>query len=82
MTFQVRNADKRGAATLSLQHSSDLGVSDNWTTVSIPETSGGPTSGVTFTVTPGNPLNTVVASIAASEAQASKLFGRVISTNP
>lgn len=82
MTFQVRNAANRGAATLTLQHSSDLGVNDTWTNVTIPETSGGPFSGVTFTVTPGNPLNTVVASIAATEASSGKLFGRVISSNP
>jgi len=60
-----------------VEHSSNLGISDPWTAVTVPETSGGPTSGVTFTVTPGSPLNGVVATISSSEAASGKLFGRL-----
>jgi autotransporter-associated beta strand protein len=77
MNFSMLNASSRGTATVDLQHSSDLGISDPWTSVVIPSTSGGPTSGVTFVITPGSPLNTVQATISSSEATGGKLFGRI-----
>jgi hypothetical protein len=76
----MRNAASRGTATLSVQHSGDLGVSDAWTTVLVPDASGGPTSGVTFNVVGGDPLNSVSATISSSEAAGGKLFGRLIAT--
>jgi len=39
--------------------------------------SGGPVNGVSFVVTPGNPLNGVVATIQASGAANGKLLGRL-----
>jgi hypothetical protein len=82
MSFSMRNAVASGTATLSLQHSSDLAISDPWTSVTVPDTSGGPLSGVTFTVTPGNPLNHVQATIQSSQAAGGKLFGRLQGQNP
>jgi autotransporter-associated beta strand protein len=77
LTFSMLNAASRGTATLSVEHSSNLGISDPWTAVVVPETSGGPTSGVSFAVTPGSPLNNVTATISSSEGASGKLFGRL-----
>ena len=74
--FSMLAAAGRGGAVIQVQHSSDLGISDLWTSVVVPEVNGGPTSGVTFVVTPGSPLNVVEATISSSEAAAGKLFGR------
>ena len=82
LNFNMLNAANRGTATLSVAHSSDLGIGDPWTAVLVPETSGGPTNGVTFTVTPGSPTNAVEAVISDSEAAAGKLFGRLSATGP
>jgi autotransporter-associated beta strand protein len=82
LNFQMLNSASRGAATLGIEHSSDLGIADTWTLVGVPNTSGGPTSGVTFTVTPGSPTNTVQATIAPSEAAGGNLFGRLKGVNP
>jgi hypothetical protein len=80
LTFSMRNAANRGTATLSVQHSGDLGVSDAWTTVLVPDASGGPTDGVTFNVVGGDPLNSVTVTISSTEAANGKLFGRLIAT--
>ena len=80
LTFSMRNAASRGTATLSVQHSGDLGLADPWTTALVPDASGGPTSGVTFNVVGGDPLNSVSATISSSEAAGGKLFGRLIAT--
>jgi autotransporter-associated beta strand protein len=81
MSFSMLDAASRGSATLSIEHSSDLGLTDAWTTVAVPDASGGPTGGVTFSVTPGSPLG-VTATISADEADAGKLFGRLKAENP
>jgi hypothetical protein len=76
--FSSRNLASRGTATLSVQHSSDLGISDPWTTVLVPEASAAAVSGVSYSITPGSPLNTVnTATISSSEAASGKLFGRL-----
>jgi hypothetical protein len=80
LTFSMRNAASRGTATLSVQHSGDLGVSDAWTMVLVPDVSGGPTDGVTFSVVGGDPLNGVTVTISSAEAANGKLFGRLIAT--
>ena len=77
LTFSYLNAAKRGSAVLSVQHSSGLGVADPWTGAAVPEVSGGPDNGVSFTITPGDPLNTVEATIQASGTANGKLFGRL-----
>ena len=81
LTFTMLNAAGRGTSTLALEHSSDLGVSDAWSSVTVPDTSG-TVSGITFTVTPGSPSNTVTATIPASEAAAGKVFGRLKAQTP
>jgi fibronectin-binding autotransporter adhesin len=85
MTFDMLNAASRGTATLSVEHSSDLGILDAWAdSAVVPEVAGGPSpsvNGVTFNVTLGSPKNTVVATVAASEAGGTgKLFGRLKAT--
>jgi len=77
LTFSCLNAASRGNAVLSVQHSSDLGISDSWIATAVPDVSGGPVNGVSFVVTPGNPLNGVVATIQASGAANGKLLGRL-----
>jgi T5SS/PEP-CTERM-associated repeat protein len=81
LTFDMLNAAARGDATLSVEHSSDLGVGDLWTTVAVPDETGGPTGGVTFTITGSDPLE-VTATISASQAASGKLFGRLKAVNP
>jgi fibronectin-binding autotransporter adhesin len=81
LTFDMLNAAARGDATLSVEHSSDLGVGDLWTTVAVPNATGGPTGGVTFTITGSDPLE-VTATISASQAASGKLFGRLKAVNP
>jgi len=83
LTFKMRDLAARGAALLQVQHSSDLGVSDPWSTlVTVPETTS-TVGGVNFTVSPGvAPFNNVTATIpAAGNAANGRLFGRVKS-NP
>jgi hypothetical protein len=83
LTFNMLNAAKRGTATLSVEHSGTLGAApDPWTTVPVPDANGGPTNGVTFTVTPGDPTNSVEAVILYSESVNGKLFGRLKATRP
>lgn len=71
LSFAIRNAAARGDAELTLEHSSDLGISDEWKRVPLPGTSG---DGVTFTVTPGDPLDTVTATI---ESATGRHFARL-----
>jgi fibronectin-binding autotransporter adhesin len=77
ITFSMLKFADRGAAMVELEHSSNLGISDPWTSVLVPEVSGGPTSGVTFNVNSSGALNSVTAIISSSEAAAGKLFGRL-----
>lgn len=79
--FSSRNLANRGTATLSVQHSSDLGISDPWTTVPVPEASAAEVDGVSYNITPGSPLNTVnTATISSGAAAGGKLFGRLKAT--
>jgi hypothetical protein len=81
--FSSRNLASRGTATLSVQHSSDLGIGDPWTTVLVPEATAAEVSGVSYNITPGSPLNTVnSATISGSQSAAGKLFGRLKATQP
>lgn len=82
LSFNMLKPANRGTATLSVQHSSDLGIGDAWTTVLVTDTGSGPTSGVTFVVTPGGgTTNGIEATVSSSEAVAGKLFGRLLA-NP
>jgi fibronectin-binding autotransporter adhesin len=82
LTFQCLNAASRGSAVLNLEHSGDLGISDPWTTVAVPDsTPGGPSGGVTFTVgVASTTLNNVTATISNTEAASGRLFGRFKAT--
>lgn len=80
LTFQMRNAAARGTAKLNLQYSNIL-TSDSWTTIPVPDTTPDPqAANVSFTITPGDPLNTVTATIASSQALNGKLFARCSAT--
>jgi hypothetical protein len=75
LTFSMRNPANRGSATLIVQHSSDLGIGDLWSAGATVPTNG---DGVTFNVTPGSPLDSIIAEISSSEAASGKLFGRLM----
>lgn len=84
LTFSMLNAANRGDATVSTQHSSDLGVTDAWDAAGnvalVPE---GPGTGivvgaVTFDVTENGNLNDVVATIPGTEGAGGKLFGQLV----
>ena len=81
MTFSMLDAASRGAASLAIEHSSDLGISDTWTTVAVPDSSGGPTGGVTFVVSGSGTLD-VTATIGPDESALGKLFGRLKAVKP
>ncbi len=77
LTFRMRNAATRGGAVVQLQHSSDSGMNDPWSTpVTVPETSGS-VGGVTFAIIPNGEMNNVEATIPSTEATGGKLFGRL-----
>jgi fibronectin-binding autotransporter adhesin len=76
LTFSFLNSASRGGATLSLQHSGDLGLADPWASVLVPESTG-TVGGVGFTVTPDGNFNDVTATIPATEAVDDRLFGRL-----
>lgn len=76
LSFSMLNAASRGTAVLSVEHSSDLGNIDPWSAVFVPETTTS-VDGVSFTVTPGSPLNGVTAIVPHTEASGGKLFGRL-----
>ena len=76
LTFSIRNLANRGAPTLNLEHSSDLGLTDAWEIALVPDTSS-TVNDVIFSITPDGILNDVIATIPASKAAGGKLFGRV-----
>jgi hypothetical protein len=83
LNFNCLPIADRGDAKLFVEHSGDLGVSDAWSATVDPvtdTTNAVPDNGVTFVVTPGGPTNSVVATIASSEAAGGKLFGRLVAT--
>lgn len=79
LTFSMLDSASRGTATLNVEHSSDLGLTDAWTVVAVPDSSGGPTDGVTFSVSGSGTLS-VTATIGSGEAVDGDLFGRVSAT--
>jgi autotransporter-associated beta strand protein len=76
LTFSMLNAASRGTATVQLQHSSDLGLSDAWTPVAVPDTTG-IVDGVDFTIGTAGNMNTVTAIIPSTESAGGKLFSRL-----
>jgi len=84
LNFNMLKPANRGTATLSVQHSRDIGLADPWTTAPVTDSNSGPTNGVTFIVTPGaGTTNSVQAMIGSSEADGTnKLFGRLRAHRP
>jgi hypothetical protein len=82
LTFNMLNEASRGTAAIQIEHSSELGNIDLWTSVTVPETTiATPAHGVTFVVTPAGHLNKVVATIFSDRSATGKLFGRVKGKN-
>jgi uncharacterized repeat protein (TIGR02543 family) len=65
--FKVLKAANRGSALLRLQYSKDLGVSDPWNMITVPEV-GSVVGGVDFVITPNGNLNQVQATIPSTIA--------------
>jgi len=77
LNFNILKSANRGAATVNIEHSNDLGTSDAWAGATVPETTS-TVNGVDFTITPGaGTTNNVQATIPSSEAASGKLFGRI-----
>ena len=86
LTFDCLSSAGRGNAVFNVDHSSDLGNADAWTSALIPGAVGTTTvNGVSFAVTdpgaPGGPLH-VVATVLSSEAALGKLFGLLNAVSP
>jgi hypothetical protein len=81
LEFDMLNSAKRGNAKLSVQWSSDLGVTDPWSGNSalVPDEDA-TVNGVVFDITPGDPLNGVKVTIPSSEGPGGRLFGRLSGT--
>lgn len=80
LKFNCLNAAKRAGATLNVEHSSDLGLTDPWEAALMPE-SDGTVNDLVFDITAGDPLNAVEVTIPASKASGGKLFGRLNGVN-
>jgi len=77
LNFNILKSANRGAATVNIEHSNDLGTSDAWAGATVPETTS-TVNGVDFTITPGaGTTNNVQATIPSSEAASGRLFGRL-----
>ena len=76
LTFTCLKVAGRGGAVLSVQHSSDLGITDAWASAVVPDVDS-TVNGVVFDTTDNGNFINVVATIPAGEAAASKLFGRL-----
>src|SRR5690606_12138422 len=66
LSFSMLNAARRGAATLSVMDSYDLGVTDTWASTVVPETTV-IVGGVSFVITPNGIMNDVTATIDAGQ---------------
>jgi hypothetical protein len=81
MAFNYLKPANRGSASLSVEHSSNLGISDPWTAVPVTDENSDPTNGVTFVVTAGDgSANGITATISSTEAASGKLFARLNAT--
>ncbi len=80
ISFQNLKAAARGSATLDLQYSKDLGITDPWEshTIAVPETSSTDPSGVVFVITTNGDMNQVQATLpAAAAGSGGKVFVRL-----
>lgn len=80
MTFTMLKPANSAPAVLSLEHSSDLGVTDAWVPVVVPDMTS-IVGGISFVVTenPGDSTkNDVVATLPVGLTDGGKLFGRLV----
>ena len=75
LNFDMLPTSARGTAQLFIEHSSDLGIGDAWTSVLVPDATGG-ADPVTFAVSGTDPLDVVI-TISSSQAAGGKLFSRL-----
>jgi autotransporter-associated beta strand protein len=80
LNFSMLNAAARGTASLSIEHSSDLGIGDAWEAALVPDVDN-TVNDVVFDITGSGPLD-VEATIPSSKAVAGKLFGRLKAVKP
>jgi len=80
LEFSMLDAAARGTATLFIEHSSDLGITDAWEEAEVPATSI-TVDDVEFVISGSGPLD-VEATIPSSKAQGGKLFGRLKAVKP
>jgi autotransporter-associated beta strand protein len=80
LTFDMLDAASRGSATLSIEHSSDLGIVDAWEAALVPDTDQ-TVNDVVFDIEGSGTLD-VEATIPSSKAAAGKLFGRLKAVYP
>jgi autotransporter-associated beta strand protein len=82
LSFQSLKDAYRGSASLSVEHSSDLGLADSWLAALVSD-AGTASNNVTFSINSASTtLNNVTATISSSEAFAGRLFGRVRGVTP
>jgi hypothetical protein len=85
LTFSCLPDADRDNAVLYVEHSRDLGGADPWSSSApVTDSAGGPAvNGVTLSVIPGVPLNSVTATIDAAQADGTgKLHGRLRAVKP
>ena len=80
MTFEMLNAASRGTVTLSIEHSSDLGIGDAWEAALVPDVDS-TVNDLVFDLSGSSPLG-VQAIIPVSKANGGKLFGRLKAVQP
>jgi hypothetical protein len=78
--FTMRDTASRGTATLSIEHSSDLGIADPWEAVVVPDVNN-TVNDVVFDVSGSGTLG-VEATIPVSKAAGGKLFARLKAEQP
>ena len=76
LTFRCLKVAGRGGAVLAVQHSSDLGITDAWTSAIVPDTDV-TVNGVVFDTTDDGDYIDVIATIPAAAAADGNLFGRL-----
>lgn len=78
LTMTFTQVAPMAPAKLFVEYSNDLGVSDPWHSVQVPDTVGTTTvSDVIFTITGTTPTQSVSLSVPVSKAGAGRLFGRL-----
>jgi hypothetical protein len=80
MTFEMLNAASRGTVTLSIEHSSDLGIGDAWEAALVPDVDS-TVNDLVFDLSGSSPLGVQV-TIPVSKANDGKLFGRLKAVQP